>query len=294
MKNGSIWQDTEGRDIQAHGGCILPHNGRYYWYGENKDADTTRRSVPFLGFCCYSSEDLLHWHNEGVALCDPRLPQQGVGERPCVLYSEATGQFVMWFHWDNREYSLAQVGVAVSDTPAGPFRVLDTFRPCGYESRDMTAFTAKDGRAYLFCSSDHNTTMRIFELDKTCTALTGNHAEAYREQEREAPAVFDWGEGYGMLTSGCSGWAPNTMLFAKADAPMGSWRLLGDPCEGPGARQTFGAQSAHVFQAQGRLYALLDHWQPDDLRHSGYTALPIQEGGQFLTLPWQENWEGLL
>ena len=33
MKNGSIWQDTEGRDIQAHGGCILPHNGRYYWYG---------------------------------------------------------------------------------------------------------------------------------------------------------------------------------------------------------------------------------------------------------------------
>ncbi|MCI6885524.1 glycosyl hydrolase family 43, partial [bacterium] len=63
---------------------------------------------------------------------------------------------------------------------------------------------------------------------------------------------------------------------------------------GPGARQTFGAQSAHVFQAQGRLYALLDHWQPDDLRHSGYTALPIQEGGQFLTLPWQENWEGLL
>jgi hypothetical protein len=31
MKNGQIWQDVDGNDIQAHGGCILEHEGSYYW-----------------------------------------------------------------------------------------------------------------------------------------------------------------------------------------------------------------------------------------------------------------------
>ena len=55
MKNGTLWLDTDGRGIQAHGGSILQHNGIFYWYGENKDTDTHNRSVDFVGFSCYKS-----------------------------------------------------------------------------------------------------------------------------------------------------------------------------------------------------------------------------------------------
>ena len=36
MKNGQIWQDVNGQDIQAHGGCIIRHGDTWYWYGEHK------------------------------------------------------------------------------------------------------------------------------------------------------------------------------------------------------------------------------------------------------------------
>lgn len=34
---GQPWLDTNGKRIHAHGGSIFYENGRYYWYGENKE-----------------------------------------------------------------------------------------------------------------------------------------------------------------------------------------------------------------------------------------------------------------
>ena len=57
MKNGVIWKDVDGNDIQAHGGCIIEHKGIYYWYGEHKGADNCpgAKRVDVIGISCYSS-----------------------------------------------------------------------------------------------------------------------------------------------------------------------------------------------------------------------------------------------
>ena len=62
---GEIWPDDRGQHINAHGGGILCHNGRYYWFGEYKSEDT---SAALVGITCYSSDNLSDWHYEGVAL----------------------------------------------------------------------------------------------------------------------------------------------------------------------------------------------------------------------------------
>ena len=31
---GTVWYDTDGNPINAHGGGIMFHKGVYYWYGE--------------------------------------------------------------------------------------------------------------------------------------------------------------------------------------------------------------------------------------------------------------------
>lgn len=298
MKNRTLWTDCDGAPIQAHGGCILYHEGRWYWYGENKAAPTHNRRVDFLGFCCYSSTDLLHWHNHGVVLGPVDQPGHdlspaGVGERPCVLYNAVTRQFVLWFHQDNADYSRAHLGLAVSDSPTGPFLYQGSLRPGGCDSRDFTAFVDEDGTGYLFCSSDWNTTMRILQLDQSYTGLTGAVTRVLVDQAREVPAVFRWKGACYMLSSGCTGWQPNSMLYAMAPAMMGSWRLMGEPCTGPSARSTFDGQSAAVFCAQGRPYLLLDHWQPDDLEHSAYSILPIRFERDRPVIAWQEEWNGL-
>ena len=83
MKNGTCWLDDAGRPIQAHGGMIARFGEKWYWYGENKDGPTLAESpvgyrVDVIGVSCYSSDDLVSWHYEGLALSaeltDPAHP----------------------------------------------------------------------------------------------------------------------------------------------------------------------------------------------------------------------------
>ncbi|MDR1763856.1 MAG: beta-glucanase, partial [Dysgonamonadaceae bacterium] len=62
---GEIWKDNNGVHINAHGGGILYHEGKYYWFGEHK---SERTSAALVGVTCYSSADLYNWTNEGIAL----------------------------------------------------------------------------------------------------------------------------------------------------------------------------------------------------------------------------------
>ena len=301
MKNGQIWQDISGRDIQAHGGCILCHEGMYYWYGEHKGADNCpgMARVDVIGVSCYSSENLVDWKYEGLALsaepedaASPLHPSK-VLERPKVIYNERTKQFVMWMHLDDAEYLFAGIGVAVSDTPQGPFRLIRAEQPNRQDSRDMTIFKDTDGTAYLIHSKDWNKTLNIARLTEDYTATDGFYVSVMQDQEREAPAVLSRDGCYYMITSGCTGWNPNAALFATCPHLLGQWKLIDNPCVGPHARQTFFGQSTYVFEAGGQFYLMLDHWIPSDLKKSGYSILPIRfEEDGTITVEWQEEWCG--
>lgn len=152
---GRLWNDTDRKPINAHGGGILFHQGIYYWYGEfkagktylpdcNKSWGGTR--VDTVGVSCYSSTNLHDWKNEGIVLAavtnNPQsdLYSSKVLERPKVIYNAKTGQFVMWMHIDSANYSAARSGVAVSDKPTGPFKYLGSFRPdAGVWPENVTA-----------------------------------------------------------------------------------------------------------------------------------------------------------
>ena len=91
VRSGALWPDTDGRHINAHGGCIVYHDGTYYWYGEHK-ADSTNNAL--VGVMCYSSPDLRRWTNRGAVL---KVEPEGSGsdiergcivERPKVIYNE--------------------------------------------------------------------------------------------------------------------------------------------------------------------------------------------------------------
>ena len=97
---GEVWLDTNGAPIQAHGGCILAANGRYYWYGEDKSGKTRNRRIDVVGIHVYSSENLTDWTDCGLVLAGSDDPESdlwrgGVVERPKVLYNEKTGKYVM-------------------------------------------------------------------------------------------------------------------------------------------------------------------------------------------------------
>lgn len=305
FRPGEVWFDTDGRPVQAHGGGMLFVDGTYYWFGENKDGpnylDPTRgplHRVDVIGISCYSSTDLVHWKNEGIVLAaepsDPNseLHPSKVLERPKVMRNPKTGKYVLFAHVDTADYQYARIGVAVSDTPTGPYQYLGSMQPNGHDSRDMTAFQDDDGTAYLFFSSDWNKTMRIVQLDDDYLRPTEVEAAAFVNQSREAPAVFKRGGVYYLISSGCTGWDPNRAEIASAPHPLGPWTVLGDPCAGPDSEITFFAQSTFVFPVAGRpdaYIAMFDRWKKENLRDSRYVWLPVDFTGG-VTIRWRSEW----
>lgn len=333
---GEVWLDADGQPINAHGGGVLFHNGVYYWYGECKQGQTYLPKVNEGwggtrvlngGVACYSSTNLYDWKNEGVVLPpDARNPDsdlacENVLERPKVIYNQKTKKFVMWFHQDSPNYAAARSGVAVSDTPTGPFKYLGSFRPDagvwplnvtpadqkpsqtnilardfagGQMARDMTLFVDDDGRAYQFYASENNATMHVSLLSEDYLRPAGKYARIFIGRSTEAPAVFKCDGKYYLLGSGCTGWEPNAARSAVATNIFGPWTELGNPCRGEGADKTYGCQSAFVLSVAGRpnqFIALFDRWQKWDLKNSRYVWLPVefdQENNPVVR--WQERW----
>lgn len=131
---GAVWPDNNGVHINAHGGGILFQNGTYYWFGEHKIEGKKGNSAQ-VGVHCYSSKDLYHWKDEGVALkvsddAKSDIARGSIIERPKVVYNSRTKRYVMWFHLEllARGYSSALAGIAASDKVTGPYQYLKSFK----------------------------------------------------------------------------------------------------------------------------------------------------------------------
>ena len=133
FRPGELWSDEKGVPINAHGGGVLSHDGVYYWFGEHK-IEGDAGNYAQVGVHVYSSRDLVHWQDGGIALTvsgDPKseIAKGCIIERPKVIYNAKTKTFVMWFHLDTRNYGMARAALAVSDKATGPYKLVGSFRP---------------------------------------------------------------------------------------------------------------------------------------------------------------------
>lgn len=349
---GETMYDTNGNQIQAHGGQIqqftVDGETKWYWIGEDKTNDYR----PVGGIHVYSSDDLYNWTDEGVVLRTMENPDQFetdpyfnalygdeteekqeeifidldknncVIERPKMLYNEKNDNYVIWFHADGRtptndaDYGKAKAGVAVSDSPTGPFKLLGTYKlqhagdNYGYDGwenrgsvRDMNLFKDDDGTAYVIYSSEGNETMYVAKLNEDYTYLSASPEEAvegvdftrnFAKWSREAPAMFKYKDKYYVITSGCTGWSPNQAKYAVADHPMGPWTEIGDPCTDWGWETTYDTQSTCVFPVDaenGKFIYMGDRWNAGDLSESRYVWLPVEfQPDNKIALRRYENW----
>lgn len=236
-----------------------------------------------------------------------------VMERPKVLYNESTGQYVMWWHCDGRtptntaDYGKARAGVAVADNPAGPFKFVGAYLLAsdpdrtdhGFDSegghvRDMNVFKDDDGTAYVLYSSEGNEVMYIARLNDSYTGLAKDNEDMVLGEDfaiistdsREAPAMFKYNGMYYLITSGCTGWAPNQAQYAVAEDPLGPWTRMGNPCIGDTNNNTFSTQSTCVIPVDpenGKYIYMGDRWTDDGVSnslsaHPRYVWLPIEFG----------------
>ncbi len=131
----AIWKDNNGIHINAHGGGVLYQKGTYYWFGEHK-VEGSKGNTAQVGVHCYTSKDLYHWKDAGIALSVSDDPESDIVrgciiERPKVIYNKRTRKYVMWFHLELKDkgYWAARAGLATADRPTGPYTFIKSLRP---------------------------------------------------------------------------------------------------------------------------------------------------------------------
>lgn len=285
FRNGEPWLDTDGNVIHAHGGHMLHHDGWWYWYGENR---TENNYVS-----CYRTKDFKSFEFRGNIITT-ETPTEGYRvqtdlslagknadgtihkvnlERPKVLWCERTKKFVLWCHYENGvDYHDARCAVASSDYPDHGFVYHGSFNPFGDMARDCTLFM--DGEdAYFTAASRDNRDLHVWKLTKDFMSISKLVNNLFQNESREAPAFFKKDGRYYLLTSYCTGWAPNQGKWSSSDSIDGEWEIN----EKFGDETTFRSQPAFVLEKDGKFIYFADRWGGNGhYNDSTYVVLEIK------------------
>ena len=276
IHNGGFWSDDRGQRIEAHGGGFIQVADTYYWFGEDKSAN----GAGFKAVNCYASADLTHWQFRAAVVTPSTAAELAASdriiERPKVLYNEHTRRYVMWLHWEGKNYAEAKAGVFGSEKVDGPYKFESAFRPNANMSRDDTLFRDDDGKAYFLSAANENADLVLYALSDDYLTVERQVATLFAGSKREAPALFKDRGRYYLITSAATGWDSNQAKYTSASAIEGPWAALTNL----GDATTFDTQPAYVIPIHGSarttyLYAG-DRWQDPDLQSSKYIWLPLE------------------
>lgn len=308
IKPGNTWNDTSGSSINAHGGCVVYHDGYYYWFGEQR---STNKSD---GISCYRSKDFYSWTKMSRAVSptgsktdeNRDIASGRTLERPKVIYNEKTGKWVMWIHWENGDdYGQAKVAVCTADKVEGPYKLSDVFRPNGCDSRDQTLFLDTDGKAYHIYSTNMNSNTNCECLSEDFLTPLEGYSVQLKGRRYEAAAIFKAGETYYGLFSGCTGWNPNPGRFMWTYDLMGeTWQAPADFkasdgstginfCVDNNKNTSYQSQSNFVFAVPGKDKCFVymgDRWSSSNIQSSKHIWLPLSVRSGYPTVRWYDEW----
>ncbi len=279
---GEIWKDNRGKHIQAHGGGIIKVKDTFYWFGEDRSKDNDEK-LRYVG--CYSSKDLVNWKFlKQLKFTPPEgFAEDWVLERPKVFYNHKTHKYVMYFHLDVN-YSLAKVGIAISDKVDGDYKFVKAFQPLGHESRDIGQFIDDDGSAYLIFEDRPYKGFRIVKLSDDYLNLT---EICLIQAPLEGGAMVHYKGLYYAIGSGLTAWDPNPNKYATAKNLAGPWSDFKDIA--PPETNTYHSQSTMMIKILGTkttsVIFMADVWKPNEQWDSRYLWMPLEIGNGKLRLP---------
>lgn len=218
-------------------------------------------------FTAYSSDDLKHWTYEGVIL-DLKSEQvpwaNGNAWAPCIEEKLVKGKYKYYFYYSGnpKNGQGKQIGVAVADSPTGPF--VDLGHPIitespvgGGQQIDVDVFTDPvSGKTYLYWGNGY---MAGAELNKdmvsikkkTLTVMTPEGGTLQDYAYREAPYVFYRNGLYYFMWSVDDTGSPNYhVAYGTSKSPLGPIEVAAQPVvlkQNP-ERQIYGTAHNSVLQ----------------------------------------------
>ncbi len=180
---------------------VLNHNGTYYLYATSN----------FNGYYCWQSDNLSDW-SEPVVCYEATEKSFGNGKFWAPEVYEFDGKFYMYYTADWKIYpeENLRIGVAVSNSPTGPFEDVFDNKPMfdfGYGVLDAHILNCKDGKFLFYSKAGYKhfvdgfeeSQMFVIELCDDYISVKGEPKLILRpeeEWERKQPEIKQvWNEG---------------------------------------------------------------------------------------------------
>lgn len=221
----------------------MVHDGRFYIYaGHDEDGADFFWMQEWR---VYSTTDMVNWTDHGSPLAIETFAwaDDRAWAAQCV---ERGGKFYWYVCLHSALSGGMAIGVAVGDTPLGPFKDAlgkPLYDNGSWDNIDPTAFVDDDGRAYLYWGNPHiyyaelNKDMisikgEVHRLEQTVEGFGAPDVEKrekereYRDTYTEGPWLCKRGGKYYLLYA--AGGIPEHIAYSMSDTPVGPWRYMGE------------------------------------------------------------------
>ncbi len=208
--------------------AVLVNDGRVYLYTGHDEAPAGVEEYVMKDWLCFSSADLVNWQSHGSPLNIAEFEWARDGAKAGAVI-ERNGQFYWYVAVNHRVIDGGAIGVAVADSPTGPFRdaigaaVVTNDVP--FETDDDHTIDPSaiihDGQAFLFWGKE-----RCFsaKLDDAMTSLVGSVSEIELPGFKEGAHVHER-DGWFYLSYGFQ--YPQRVAYARSRSLDGPWTFEG-------------------------------------------------------------------
>lgn len=192
----------------------------------------------------YSTKDMANWtdHGSPLALESFEWADDRAWAAQCI---ERNGKFYFYICAHSKLTNTMAIGVAVGDTPVGPFKDAIGKPLCdgNWAYIDPTVFIDDDGQAYLYWG---NPNIYYVKLNKDMISYSGEvgvidqtvesfgapapdkrtKGVKYKDVYIEGPWAYKREGKYYLLYA--AGGIPEHIAYSMSDGPLGPWKYMGD------------------------------------------------------------------
>ncbi len=217
----------------------MVHNGTVYLYTSHDEDQTIKNFFTMNDWKCYSSTDMVNWTDHGSVLSYNTF-EWSRGDAWAGQCVYRNGKYYYYLPVNQKDGGNA-IGVAVSDSPTGPFKdALGKPLLTGYGYIDPTVYIDTEGQAYLYWGNPNLWHVKLNEdmisYDQTLGIVKedlkdenfGHRAKKIDNRTasyEEGPWFFKRNAKYYMLYP--AGGVPEHLAYSTSNSPTGSW-VYGD------------------------------------------------------------------
>ena len=248
----------------------MVYNGTLYLYTGHDEDNAPESRFVMHDYQCFSTTDMVNWTHYGAVLDIRKVFTWSGGDANAAQCIYRNGKFYYYVSTANTKGpGGVAVGVAVSDSPFGPFNdalgkalvTNDQTKAArhSWDDLDPSVFIDDDGKAFLYWG---NNACYYAELNEDMISLKSKISnipltrEAFGPDFEEAPWLCRRADQYYLWYASS---IPESIHYAIAKSPIGPWQYGGEVMD---KQETSGSNHPGVIEYKGHSYLF---YQTDSL-----------------------------